>query len=219
MVKHWPFTASQSVLLLAPPFLLATTYFLFRSSAQQLGPARAYRIGFLFYWIIWCFGLSFLTVGFRGIGQMFSPPDPLFGRPNWLGFILLLGPPLITLLTKFPSEIRSATPTFLAVSTLYALANGTMEEMLWRGSYVVTFPGSWLWGVIYPSIWFGLWHLSPQVVEAGGVTRGTLAFALMSITLGLAWGFVAKTSGSIQLTVATHILLNLAAPVGAWFIS
>ncbi len=218
-MKGWQFTTPQIALLLAPPFLLVTTYFVFRYAADVLGSACAYLVGFLFYWIVWCFGPSLVAVGTRGLMQMCSDPHPAFGRSAWLGLTLLLGPPLAVFLTRFPSHVLSAGLTFLVLSALYALLNGTMEEILWRGSYVVVFPGSWLWGVIYPSIWFGLWHLSPQAIEAGGINRETAAFALLSITLGLAWGLVAKTSGSIRWTTAAHVLLNMAAPAGAWFIT
>ncbi len=211
------FTSSQIGLLVAPPILLGTTYFAFKELAVRLGPARGYLAGFLFYWSCWCFLLSLLTVGPDGLREMFKAPQPLFGKPDWVGLLLLLGPPLVTYITRFPTEVKSASLKIITYSILYALVNGTMEEVLWRGAYTTAFPDSWLWAYIYPSIWFGLWHLSPQVIYPSEMPGGAIAFALMSISLGLVWGWVAKTTGSIRWTVAAHILLNFAGLAGRSF--
>ncbi len=212
------FAPSQIVLLVVPPALLGTTYFAFKGLAAWLGPARGYLAGFLFYWIFWCFLASVLIVGPEGLREMFGTPSPRFGKPAWLGFLLLLGPPLVMYVTRFPAEVKGASLTIIAYSALFALANGTMEEVLWRGTYVIAFPDSWLWAYLYPAVWFGLWHLSPQVVYPSEMAGGALAFALMSISLGLVWGWVAKTTGSIQWTVMAHILLNFAGLAGRSFL-
>lgn len=201
------------------PILLGMIYFAYKGLAAWLGPARGYLAGFLFYWICWCFLLSLLAVGPDGLREMFEAPHPTFGKPNWLGLFLLLGPPLVMYVTRFPAEVMMASLKIITYSALFALANGTMEEVLWRGAYVTAFPDSWLWAYLYPSIWFGLWHLSPQVVYPGEMPGGDIAFALMSISLGLVWGWVAKTTGSIRWTVVAHILLNFAVPAGRSFIS
>jgi len=208
----------QTTLLLTPPILLVTTYFVYKGLASRFGPQRGYLGGFLFYWICWCFILPFLTIGPGGLKEMFQPPQPQFGKPAWLGPFLLITPPLVIYLTSFPAEIKKAGMAVILSSALFALANGTMEEVLWRGSYITAFPNSWLWAYIYPSIWFGLWHLAPQVIYPSNVPGGALAFAFMSIFLGLTWGWVAKTSNSIQYTIVAHIFLNFAGLAGKSFI-
>jgi membrane protease YdiL (CAAX protease family) len=213
-----PFTSSQIALLAAPPVLLGTTYFAYKELATRLGPARGYLVGFLFYWVCWCFLLSLLTVGIDGLREMFRVPQPMFGKPNWLGLLLLLGPPLVMYVTTFPVEVKGAGLRVIIYSILFALVNGAMEEVLWRGAYITAFPNSWLWAYLYPSMWFGLWHLSPQVVHPSEMAGGAIAFALMSICLGLVWGWVAKTTGSIRWTVVAHILLNFAGLAGRSFL-
>lgn len=212
------FNTAQYALILAPAALLLTTFFMFRYLSTTIGKEKAYLFGFLFYWLVWCLLLPLFTVGKEGLKEMLSTPSPLFGQPAWLGIVLLIGPPLLLYISTFPSSIKGATLAFIIYSAMYAVANGAFEEILWRGTYIVAFDGHIIWGYLYPSIWFGLWHLSPQVVEAGTVTRETLGFALISITLGLTWGWVARTSGSVRFTALAHMLLNFAAPVGGWFI-
>lgn len=41
---------------------------------------------------------------------MFKAPQPMFGKPDWLGVILLAGPPLVMYLTRFPTEGQGASP-------------------------------------------------------------------------------------------------------------
>ncbi len=213
------FNPKHYALLLCPPFLLITTFLVFRYGAITLPREKAYLYGFTFYWFIWCLIVPLLTVGLDGFKEMFGTPNPRFGKPEWLGVVLLIGPPLLLFLTRFPTSIMGATSLVIIFSIIYAIANGTFEEILWRGTYVVAFEGDLIWGYLYPSVWFGFWHLSPQVVDAGTVTPETVGFAAMSIALGLVWGWVARTSGSIRWTVLAHILLNFAAPVGGWFVS
>jgi membrane protease YdiL (CAAX protease family) len=178
-----------------------------------------YRLGFLFYWTLWCLLLPLLTVGPGELRQMFGAPQPRFGSPGWLGVVLLIGPVLSVLLTSFRSGIGSATLPVLIASVAHAVLNGTMEEVLWRGTYVSAFTTSWSWAVVYPSIWFGLWHLAPQAVNPYTGPGGRLGFAVMSVFLGLAWGWVAKSSGSIRWTVVGHIVLNAAALGGGAFLA
>ena len=174
------FTGPQIALVSAPPCLLLTTYLAFRYAAARLGPGRGYLAGFLFYWICWCCLLPLLTVGPEGLREMFQAPQPMFGRPNWLGAFLLVGPPLVMYLARFPAEVKGASSKIVVYSALFALANGAMEEILWRGAYITAFPANWLWAYLYPSIWFGLWHLAPQAIYPSEMPDGALAFAFTS---------------------------------------
>jgi membrane protease YdiL (CAAX protease family) len=211
-------TRAQVILLVAPPILVITTYFTYKWLAARLGPERGYLGGFLFYWIVWCFLLSLLTVGPEGLREMFKAPNPQFGEPAWLGLILLLGPVVASFfVTMFPARVKAATFAILVVSALFAIVNGTMEEVLWRGTYITAFHGNWLWGYLYPSVWFGLWHISPQVLFPS--EGGALRFALMAIFLGLAFGWVAMKTGSIRWPVVAHILLDFAGLAGLSFLN
>ncbi len=44
----------------------------------------------------------------------------------------------------------------LGIALLYALINGTVEELFWRGAFVFTFPDDILRGYIFPTLFFGL---------------------------------------------------------------
>jgi hypothetical protein len=103
--------------------LVLTTYLAFRHAAVWLGPERGYLLGFLFYWIFWCLLLSLFAVGTDGLRKMFKLPRPRFGKPNWLGVLLLVGPPLVMYSASFAVEVKDASLKIILYSALFALAN------------------------------------------------------------------------------------------------
>ena len=56
-------TLEQSDLILTPFLLLGTTRFAFQKLVFRFGTKTGYLGGFLFYWIIWCFGISWWILG------------------------------------------------------------------------------------------------------------------------------------------------------------
>ncbi len=212
------FTKIQTVLLIIPPVLLATTYIIFGLLGELLGSVGGYLGGFLFYWIVWCGLLPLLLIGLKNIKKMFKNPENRFGKPRLLGIMFLAGPFVAPFFTMFLVQIGEVSLSILLVSLLFAIMNGTMEELLWRGTFVTAFPNSWLWSYLYPSIWFGYWHLSPQVIFPSQMPGGALAFATMSIFMGLTFGWVAKKTNSIRWTTFAHILTDFMGLAGFAFI-
>jgi membrane protease YdiL (CAAX protease family) len=217
-VSKSSYTLKQKILLATPPILLVTTYLAYYFQAKWLGPVYGYLGGFLFYWILWCLLLPLGLVGRKGFRDMFREAQPRFGKPGWLGAMLLVGPIVAPFFALFLPKIGNLNWGIILVSALFAITNGTMEEVLWRGTFMRTFPKSWLWSYWYPSIWFGYWHLSPQVVFPSQMPGGAFAFATMSIFLGLVYGWVAKKSGSIRWITISHILTDFMGLAGLVFL-
>lgn len=212
------FTKKQRLLIAIPPFLLVTTYVTFRLLADLLGRVNGYLGGFLFYWLIWCGLIPFLIVGSEALGTLFNDPENRFGKPKWVGILFLVGPFASPFFTMFLPRIMNATWGIVLTSALFAIINGMMEEVLWRGAFIKTFPKSWLWSYLYPSIWFGYWHLSPQTVFPSSMPGGTFAFATVSIFMGLTFGWVSKKTNSIRYTAIAHILTDFMGLAGLAFI-
>jgi uncharacterized protein len=212
------FTKIQTVLLIVPAVLLATTYIVFRLLGELLGSVSGYLGGFLFYWIVWCGLVPLLVIGLKNIKKMFKTPENRFGKPRLLGILFLVGPFVAPFFTMFLVQIGEVSLSILLVSLLFAIVNGIMEELLWRGTFVTSFPNSWLWSYLYPSIWFGYWHLSPQVIFPSQMPGGAFAFATMSIFMGLTFGWVAKKTNSIRWTTIAHILTDFMGLAGFAFI-
>ncbi len=203
-------TGPQLTLLLTPWLLLATTYACFRFLSRRLGTTWAYFGGFLFYWLVWCLLLPIGLLGPTALLDLFRPVAP-FGEPGWLGAFCLIAPPLISLLTIFPRELRRADRTIVLVSIGLAIVNGTLEEILWRGTYLVVFRDNVWLALIYPSLGFALWHLAPQTIIPFAGQGGKWSLVIAVGFLGLLWAWVANSTGVIVWTVSAHILIDFSA--------
>ena len=93
-----------------------------------------------------------------------------------------------------------------------AIINGTCEEILWRGLYIKNFPNKVMLGLIYPSIGFAIWHLSPQLVfpSEGGII-GVLIFIISTFFLGFCYGWVSYKTKSIKWNALSHSLNSILA--------
>lgn len=198
------------LLLLLPPALIATTYAAFQRAARRWGPGRGYLVGFLFYWIGWCLIGPLLLIGPQKLIGLFQDVPNRLGDPAWLGVICLGLPVIGGYVFFFPAARRNASRSILLASAAHAVINGVLEEVLWRGVYGAIFPGQWLLGVIYPAIGFGLWHLSPQSIVPHTGGGGKYGFAFSAIFLGLAFGWVALSTGTILWVSVAHVLMDFA---------
>ena len=94
---------------------------------------------------------------------------------------------------------------FLTGST--AIGNGFCEELLWRGLYAARYPDDRRLGVVWRSLWFAVWHLAPGSM---GDVRRLPALVAGAGLLGLTYGTIARRTGSIRWSVASHTLCGFA---------
>jgi membrane protease YdiL (CAAX protease family) len=87
-----------------------------------------------------------------------------------------------------------------------ALANGTLEEVLWRGVFAKLFPRSILWGVLWPAGWFAIWHLAPGTLSMADRV-GILVVGATGLGVTMSW--VAQRSQSIRWTALSHALASI----------
>ena len=96
--------------------------------------------------------------------------------------------------------------TVIIVSIIIGVVIGATEEILWRGVYIRKFPSSKFFGIIYPAIWFSVWHIASQSVLPNQMLGGIASFLFYALLLGLDWGLVAWRTGSIKWVVAGHCI-------------
>jgi membrane protease YdiL (CAAX protease family) len=97
------------------------------------------------------------------------------------------------------------------ISIGLAIVDGTLEEVLWRGTYLVVFRDNpWL-ALIYPSIGFAIWHFAPQSIIPFEGQGGKFSLVIAVGFLGLLWAWVANSTGVIVWTVIAHILIDFSA--------
>jgi membrane protease YdiL (CAAX protease family) len=201
----------QIALLLAPWVLLGTTYLCYGALKRRLAAPTAYLGGFLFYWVAWCIVLPLVVLGPRRLAGLFRPCASPLGHPWWLGVFCLVGPPLFSFATVFPGALRRANPKVWLASAAAAIVNGTLEEVLWRGTYIALFPDDFWLGQLYATVGFAVWHFSPQSVYPYRGPGGQVGLVVAVGFLGLLWAWVANNTGVILWTAISHILIDLSA--------
>lgn len=203
----------KRALLALPVLLTPSTAIVFLLLSQWLGRELGYVLGFLFYWIVWCFLVPLVCLGRAGLLSLFKEQTPLFTKENWLLVVLLLSTTVGALVMYFIPDVAHIPRLLILIAIPVATINGIGEEILWRGLYVKVFPRQVLWGLVYPSVGFAIWHISPQLVfpAPGGV------FSLVgsAFFLGLCYSLIAYKTGSMKWTGISHSLNGILAFGGA----
>jgi membrane protease YdiL (CAAX protease family) len=196
----------KTFLTILPILLLASTALVFSTGAYWLGKAWGYALGFVFYNGFWCILVPLWLLGGSGFRSLFKETAPLFQKKHWWLILLQLSTTAGALGMLSAHDLVN-TPLALALIAIpVALVTGTCEEILWRGVYVKTFPNHLFWGLIYPSLGFAIWHLSPQLVYPASMPGGMFAFAGLTFFLGFCYGLVAYKTGSCKWTAISHSL-------------
>ncbi len=192
----------NTFLLILPFILIPSTALVFVSLSQWLNAELGYVLGFLFYWVIWCFLVPLKILKKEGIASLFREEIPLFRKSNWLVAVLLLVIIIITFIMYPPTRLLSAPVNLMMIAIPIAIINGVCEELLWRGLYIKSFPGNRILGMIYPSLGFALWHISPQLVFPA--ESGLWPFVASTFFLGFSYSWIAQRTGSIKWVAISH---------------
>lgn len=204
------FAVKQYILLILPFLLLPITFWAFNFLSNWLGKERGYLLGFLFYWTVWCLFVPLLILGTQDFLSLFVDVTPLLSLPNWLVAVLWAFITLVTILIYHRDFLR-ASRTLILIAIPAATINGICEEVLWRGLYVRIFPENFWLAILFPSIGFAFWHLVPLSIFS---VENKWSFVLSTFLLGLAYGFIAYSTGSAKWTAVSHILSGILALSG-----
>ena len=174
----------------------------FNLSVRRFGKDVGYLLGFAVYWLVFGLVIPACWIGGSNFTDLLKDHTLLFSPQNWPAALLWTIVTVVTLVMYGKSFIK-APLTLILLAIPLATLNGFGEEILWRGLFVRAFPGNpWL-GVLYPAVGFALWHLAPQSVFPAENVPG---FILSTLFLGLAYGFIAYSTGSAFWTAISHSL-------------
>ena len=192
----------QIVAVLIPPILVLVMIPVFRLYARifQDNWRIGWYLGLITYWVTWCGILSFLLIGVDSILNLIQPR-----RLTLEIFILILIPLVGAALYRLIPGMNYEKPQFwvflLLVSTNFG--NGFFEELLWRGVYLELFPKNLLWGAVWPTLWFALWHYAPGSIAPNGYPLGLM---VGSGIMGALFSFVSRHTGTIYWTIIIHTI-------------
>ncbi len=201
-----------------PTILTASMYAAFQILISELGFQTGYIAAFALYWVGWGIVFPiFVLGGPKAIVDLFKIPkarkkeeEELEEQPSWekkvILSILLWLPLIFPASFSFAPRIGDATVQIILISIGIGIAIGTTEEILWRGIYIKKFPYSKLLGIIFPAIWFAVWHISPQSIKPNPLPGGAASFVFYALMLGLSWGYVAWKTGTIRGVATAHVV-------------
>ncbi len=196
----------QVFVIILPLVLIGIMLAAYKGFHNLFGFPLGYLMAFTLYWVFWCFLVPVLFLGgVRAVFRLFIPAYSLWNISP-ITHLFLWWPLLFPLLFIFLPRIRRAGFGVLLLSLVLGIINGIVEEILWRGLFLDYFPGNLIWGIVYPSIMFGVWHICPQSILENKLPGGVFSFILYSILLGLTYGFAAGQTGSIFWPAVSHIL-------------
>jgi membrane protease YdiL (CAAX protease family) len=195
-------SAKQMIALVLPPILFLVMVPVFKALADLFKDnwRIGWYLGLVVYWITWCGILPWLLIGQDSILRLIQPQ-----RLTLQILVLLLIPLVGAGLYRLVPGMDYAKPqlwTFLLlVSTNFG--NGFFEELLWRGVYLELFPDNLLLGMIWPSLWFALWHYAPGAIAPEGNVVGLM---VGSGIMGFYLSFLSRRTGTIWWTMIAHAI-------------
>ena len=188
----------QKIAIVTPPVLVAFMYPIFHSLAAVMNDRVAWYLGLAIYWIIWGAVFPLLIIGKEAIKTLIRPQKPD------KKILLLVAIPLLGAvagrLILGGYEKESVWIALLLFSTPFG--NGFFEEVLWRGVYVNLFPDHLFYRMIWPSVWFALWHYVPGSVSSGNPAGLMIGAGVM----GLYLSYLAKKRNTVWWGIVVHIV-------------
>ena len=195
-------TGRQKIALIAPLILMAVMYPIFQlwNLVFEDNWRIAWYCGLATYWLLWGAKVPWWILGKESILRIIRPQ-----KLTLRIFLLVLFPLLMTFLYKNTAGMEYDKPDvlifLLVVSS--AFGNGFFEEVFWRGIYMELFPDNLLFRMVWPSIWFSLWHYIPGSLSPSGNVAGLMIGAAI---MGFYWSFLAKQTGTIWWGILAHVI-------------
>jgi len=193
--------SKQKIAIISPLLLIGVMYPVFQLLSGGFGGSViGWYLGLVLYWLIWCTAFPLWIIGKESIRTIIRP-QRLNLKVSLLVLFPLIGASLYRLVPGMGYEKPSPWILLLLLSTTFG--NGLFEEVLWRGVYMELFPDSILFRIIWPSIWFALWHYAPGSVSSDGNELGLM---IGSAVFGFYLSFLAKKTETIWWSIVVHTI-------------
>jgi membrane protease YdiL (CAAX protease family) len=192
----------QIIAIVTPPILVGMMIPVFRILVRYLQTdwRVGWALGLASYWIVWCGLFPWVLIGKESILRLIHPQ-----RITLQIFILVLIPIIGAALYRLVPGMDYHKPTVLIflIVLITPFGNGFFEEILWRGVYLELFPKNLWLGMIWPSLWFALWHYAPGSVAPDGKPWGLM---IGSGIMGFYLSFLARKTSTIWWTILMHTI-------------
>lgn len=197
----------QIIAIVTPPILLASMYPVFQFLAGSIENDRiAWYLGLASYWLIWGSIFPLLLIGFQNVKKLIKP------KKISKRVLLLLTIPLVGAIgAKFVpgmGEYEKATFLIAVLVVSSAFGNGFFEELLWRGVYINLFPTNLFYRMIWPGIWFGLWHYIPVAIGTSDMTA-LIGMMVGPMMMGFYFSYLTHMTKTVWWSIVAHTIGGL----------
>ena len=194
----------QIIAFIIPPVLIAVMYPIFDSLAGALANDRiAWYLGLITYWLIWGMVFPLIMIGKKGIKALIRPQKPAVVVILPISIILLGALAARLFVPGMEYEKQSVWILLPLLST--AFGNGFFEEVLWRGVYFTLFPNKIFYMMIWPTIWFAIWHYVPGSILHDNLT-GLMGLMAGSGLMGLLLSYMTKKTNTLWWSILAHTI-------------
>jgi membrane protease YdiL (CAAX protease family) len=198
----------KRILLVSSLLMLPFTYGLFQVTSSFLGTKWGYVTGLIGYWI-YCLLTAWLVSGsdlnyFNGMWNQRRNNK----YATWIGLAAFI-PAFGVFFVSFLPNAAKLTLSAGALLLIMVLLNGFIEELYWRGLYLLEYPDNARIGFVFSWLLFGAWHISLWFSKGIIYKDGFLALVGGAYGLGLLWTWVARSNGNLNAVIPSHILVNL----------
>ncbi len=210
-------------LLLVAPLLCAVMMLLVPIITNGIGKTTGYLISFCIYWFIFCIPTGFfIAKRYGGIREIYRQKSEMPFKTRWKFYILAFVPCAAIFFVAFVNVVPRVDYEVLGIALCCALINGSIEELFWRGIYNKVFNNHIIFAFVYPSIFFGVWHIALFWAKGIVYQGGFPSLVGGALIMGVLWGWIAYRTKSIKIVTVAHIITNFLAFTGLiyenWFL-
>lgn len=198
----------KRILLISSFILLPFTFVLFQLTTLWLGPKWGYVTGFLGYWSYCLLTVWLLSGSDRNYFKDMWNQQRRGKYMKWLALAAFI-PAFGTFFVSFLPNAAKLTLVTGALLLFMVTLNGSIEELYWRGLYLLEYSDNAWIGFILSWILFGAWHVSLWFARGVIYKDGFLALVGGAYGLGPIWTWVARSNRNLRAVIPAHILANL----------
>lgn len=199
----------QIILIGSAPILCGAMICLVPLLTTTLGKTYGYILSFCIYWFVFCIPITVYTLGgFGKLKAIYSLKSDMVAKRKIAYYFLAFVPCIAVFFVVFIKLIPEISAGIILIALFFALINGTIEELLWRGVYNKVFGDRVLFAFIYPTIFFSVWHIGLYFARGIQYQGGFASLVGGAAFMGCLWGWIAFRTKSIKIVSIAHIVVN-----------
>lgn len=198
----------KRILLISSLLMLPITYVWLQLTTSFLGAKWGYVTGLAGYWFYCLIAVWLVSGGKMNYFKEMWNRQQSGNYVKWISLAAFL-PALGLFFVSFLPNAAQLTFATGILLVLVVLLNGSIEELYWRGLYLLEYTDNFFLGFILPWLFFGAWHISLWFARGVVYKDGFLALVGGAYMLGLIWTWVARSNGNLRVVIPSHILVNL----------